>query len=122
MAKKVLIVDDERPIVQLVASRLRAAGYEVLSAYDGVQGVQAAHREKPDCIILDIRMPAGGGRSVFHNLKMSSATSTIPIIFLTADTSPETKAKAIEDGAEAFLTKPFDADDLLRTIRVLLNE
>ncbi len=122
MAKKILIVDDETKIVQLVASRLRANGYEVFSAYDGIQGVQVAHREKPDCIILDIRMPAGGGTTVFRYLKMSAETSTIPIVFLTADASPETKKKALEEGAEAFLTKPFQAEDLLRTVRDILHE
>jgi DNA-binding response OmpR family regulator len=81
--KKILIVDDERDIVKVLVIRLESSGYEVISAFDGAQGVFMAHKENPDLIILDIRMPAGDGFSVAERLKRSSHTWTIPIIFLT---------------------------------------
>ena len=80
--KKILIVDDERDIVKVLVIRLESSGYEVISAFDGAQGVFMAHKEQPDLIILDIRMPAGDGFSVAERLKRSTHTWTIPIIFL----------------------------------------
>jgi DNA-binding response OmpR family regulator len=85
--KKILVVDDERDIVKVLVIRLQSSGYEVITAFDGAQGVFMAHKEKPDLVILDIRMPAGDGFSVAERLKRSSHTWTIPIIFLTG--SPE---------------------------------
>ncbi len=122
MGKKILVVDDEPKIVQVVSSRLKASGYETIAAFDGMQAVQLAHHENPDLIILDIRMPAGGGMSVLKNLKISAKTATIPVIFLTADASTETKDKVLEMGAEGFITKPFDSEDLLKKVREVLKE
>ncbi|HAJ57472.1 MAG TPA: two-component system response regulator [Candidatus Omnitrophica bacterium] len=122
MEKKILVVDDEPKIVQVITSRLKANHYETCAAFDGMQAVHLAHEQKPDLIILDIRMPAGGGMSVYKNLKMSSDTATIPIIFLTADASPETREKVLEMGAEGFITKPFDSEDLMKKVNDILGE
>jgi len=122
MAKKILIVDDEPKIIQLLSTRLKARGYDVIAAYDTVQAVKMAHDGKPDLIILDIRMPAGGGMAAFNNLKMSANTMNIPIIFLTADQSDETKKKALEMGAEDFITKPFDGELLVKKVKDILKE
>jgi DNA-binding response OmpR family regulator len=81
--KKILIVDDERDIVKALMIRLKNSGYDVVSAFNGVEGVSMAYGEKPDLIILDIRMPAGSGLSVAEQLKRSTHTRAIPIIFLT---------------------------------------
>jgi len=81
--KKVLVVDDERDIIKALMIRLQGAGYEVVTAFDGAQAIFVAHKEKPDLIILDIRMPAGDGFSVAEKLKHSTNTVSIPIIFLT---------------------------------------
>ena len=122
MAKKILVVDDEPKVVQVVISRLKANHFETVAAYDAMQAVHLAHAEQPDLIILDIRMPAGGGKSAYKNLKMSAKTATIPVIFLTADASPETKQEVLEMGADGFVTKPFDSEDLLRAIKGILGE
>ena len=122
MAKKILIVDDEPKIIRLLATRLKAQNYDVIAAYDSVQAVKMAHECKPDLIILDIRMPAGGGMTAFNNLKMSVDTMIIPIIFLTADQSEETRKKALEMGAEDFLTKPFDGELLVEKVKAILKE
>jgi DNA-binding response OmpR family regulator len=115
--KKILIVDDERDIVKVLMIRLQANGYEVVTAFDGAQGVFMAHKEKPDLIILDIRMPAGDGFSVAERLKSSTHTFTIPVIFLTG--SPETSAeeKAMALGARFYIKKPYDPEELLDAVK-----
>jgi DNA-binding response OmpR family regulator len=120
--KKILIVDDERDIVKALMIRLQGAGYEVVTAFDGAQGVFMAHKEKPDLIILDIRMPAGDGFSVAQRLKRSTHTFTIPVIFLTG--SPETNAeeKARVLGARFYIKKPYDPEELLDAIKRALEE
>ena len=122
MPKKILIVDDEPNIVRLLASRLKANKYDVMAAYDGVQAVRIAHEEMPDLIILDIRMPAGGGMTVCDNLKSSVDTTFIPIIFITAHPSDELKKKADDLGAVDFIPKPFDAEDLLAKVKKALGD
>jgi DNA-binding response OmpR family regulator len=122
MAKKILIADDEPNVVKLIASRLKANKYDIIVAQDSLYAVQKAMEEKPDLIILDIKMPAGGGLSVFENLKMSADTMMIPIIFITAHPSEELRDKVMQMGAEGFIAKPFNADDLLAQVKKALGE
>jgi DNA-binding response OmpR family regulator len=119
--KRILVVDDEPNFVRLVQLRLEAAGYEVLVAFDGMQGVSTAHKEKPDLIILDIMMPAMHGHRVCEALKKSTRTWTIPIIYLTAKGGKEDEELAYKLGAEHFLTKPYDPQVLLETIKKALE-
>src|SRR4030042_3809880 len=119
--KRILIIDDEPDFVRVVQLRLEAAGYVVLAAFDGVQGVSFSHKEKPDLIILDIMMPAMHGHRVCEALKKSSKTWTIPIIFLTAKGSKEDEELAYKLGAEHFLTKPYDPQVLLERIKKALD-
>ena len=120
--KKILIVDDERDIVKALMIRLQGAGYEVVTAFDGAQAIFVAHKEKPDLILLDIRMPAGNGFSVAEKLKHSVDTSSIPVIFLTG--SPETNAeeRATTLGARFYIKKPYDPEELLDAIKRALEE
>jgi DNA-binding response OmpR family regulator len=120
--KKILIVDDERDIVKVLVIRLQSNGYEVIAAFDGAQGVFMAHKEKPDLIILDIRMPAGDGFSVAERLKRSSHTWTIPIIFLTGSPEREAEGRAMELGARFFIKKPYDPEELLDAVKRALEE
>jgi len=120
--KRILIVDDERDIVKVLVIRLQSSGYEVISAFDGAQGVFMAHKEKPDLIILDIRMPAGDGFSVAERLKRSSHTWTIPIIFLTGSPETEAEGRAMELGARFFIKKPYDPEELLDAVKRALEE
>jgi|SRR5208337_167449 len=119
--KRILIIDDEPDFVRVVQLRLEAAGYQVLAAFDGMQGVSAAHKEKPDVIILDIMMPAMHGHRVCEALKKSAKTWTIPIIYLTAKGNKEDEELAYKLGAEHFLTKPYDPQVLLRIIEKALD-
>jgi DNA-binding response OmpR family regulator len=115
--KKVLIVDDERDIVKAVMIRLQANGYDVVTAFDGAQGVFMAHKEKPDLIILDIRMPAGDGFSVADRLKRSMNTFSIPIIFLTGSPEKNSEERAMELGARFYIKKPYDSEELLDAVK-----
>ena len=120
--KKILIVDDERDIVKAVMIRLQGAGYEVVTAFDGAQGVFMAHKEKPDLIILDIRMPAGNGFSVAQKLKNSIQTFTIPVIFLTGSPDKDAEEKAMALGARFYIKKPYDPEELLDAIKRAMEE
>lgn len=122
MGKKILIVDDEPQIVHLLSQRLKASGYETFGANDPLQCVKMAKEVKPDLILLDMKMPAGGGVSAFTTLKSSVYTSIIPIIFVTANQSDEVKKEVLAMGAEGFFSKPFNSVDLLKQIKDLIGD
>lgn len=121
MAKKILIIDDEPELVKAVKIRLEANGYEVIAAFDGIQGIQTARSEKPDLIILDIMMPGMDGFRVCDNLKMSSHTWAIPIIFLTAKDTPEDEKKGYGVGAVCYVKKPYEPNELLEIVKRALE-
>ena len=121
MKKKILVVDDDPQIVQLLSLRLKASNFDVISAYDGYQCVQVAKDELPDLILLDIKMPAGGGIGAFEILKGMTKTSLIPVIFITAFPSKEVKRLVIELGADDIISKPFNSDVLIRKINAALS-
>ncbi len=118
---KVLVVDDEPDIIKTVSLQLKASGYEVVSAMDGLQATNIAIIEQPDLIILDIGMPVGDGHTVANRLKNSSKTCSVPIIFLTASTNPEDYKKAFNAGIAKYITKPFDPRELLTAVDDLLT-
>jgi DNA-binding response OmpR family regulator len=122
MGKKILIVDDDEQIALLLASRLKANKYEIVVAYDGLQAVTRAFSEKPDLILLDMKMPAGGGISVMDKLRNSTNTALTPVIVITAYPSIEIQQKVKEMGAVDFISKPFKAEDMLPRIRKALGE
>ena len=116
MENKILIVDDEPHILQLIASRLKANHYQAIVAANAEQAFRAAHEEKPDVILLDIRMPGETGMSLFESLKLSKSTSAIPVIFITAYPQDNMRDKVLAMGAVDFIAKPFNADDLLSKV------
>jgi CheY-like chemotaxis protein len=122
MGKKVLIADDNQDILKALTIRLRSGGYDVVTATDGLQAVMKAHKEKPDLAILDIMMPAGDGLSVKEKLNMGPDTWQIPVIFLTASPRPDLEEKARETGGLFFIRKPYDPDDLMKCVRIALQE
>ena len=121
-AKKILIVDDDPLIVRLFLPHLAGAGYEVLSAADAIQGIQSAIRDRPDLILLDLQMPAGGGAGVFESVQKNIRTACIPIIFVTAVVDDEVRAACLASGAADFINKPVEPADLLARIRRALGE
>ena len=122
MAKRILIVDDEVQLVELVKMRLEAAGYETVSAYDGQEGFDKAKKEKPDLIILDLMLPKMDGYKVCGLLKNDARYSKIPIIMFTARVQEEDVRLGKDLGAEEYVTKPFDPKILLSKIKELIGE
>ena len=122
MPKKILIVDDEPIIVRLVESRLKASGYDVISASDGQEALNTARAEKPDLIILDIMLPKMDGYRVCRLLKLDDNFRQIPIIMFSARVQGEDQEKGMAAGAEAYLTKPFNPATFMNKIKELLKE
>lgn len=121
MAKKrLLLVDDERDLVDLIKMRLEASGYEVLVAYDGQEALEKARSEKPDLIILDIMLPKIDGYKVCRMLKFDESYRAIPIIMFSARAQESDKKTGERVGADAYIVKPFEPGLLLNKISELL--
>ena len=120
--KKVLVVEDDKKISTALAVRLRAAGYEVVAAYDAVLAVMIAVKHRPDLVLLDISMPGGDGFAVAEKVQNLASTVGVPMIFLTASKQPGLREKAMELGAVGFFEKPYEAADLLAAIQEALGE
>ncbi|MFA6079281.1 MAG: response regulator [Candidatus Omnitrophota bacterium] len=119
--KKLLVVDDERDFVDIIAERLGAKGFTILKAYDGREGLEKALLEKPDLIVLDIAMPEMNGYDVCIKLKENKDLKDTPVIILTAKFQPNDIEFGREVGADAYLTKPLELDTLLNKVNELLK-
>ena len=117
MSKKILVVDDELHLAEMMTSRLRANRYEVISALTGEEGLRKAMHEKPDLILLDVLMPDFDGYHVLCRLKEEPETRDIPVIMLTVKHWSEDIKRAIEKGAVDYIVKPFDPRSLLEKIK-----
>lgn len=122
MAKRILIVDDEPDIVEVLKQRLTGAGFEVIIAEDGYMGLETARREKPDLIILDLMLPKIEGYKVCRMLKFDKDYSHIPIIILTARSQPVEEEIGYSTGANLYLTKPFNGNDLVAKVKEFLKD
>src|ERR1700736_4469377 len=121
MARKILVVDDEAVLLETMAYNLEQAGYQVIIASDGASALEAARRETPDLIILDIMLPEMDGLEVCRLLRRESNTSTTPIMMLTAKGDEIDKVVGLEVGADDYVTKPFGRRELLARVRALLR-
>jgi len=119
--RKILIVEDDRDIVEMITYNLRADGYEVLSAFTGKDGITLARRERPDLIILDIMLPVMDGFEVCRVLKSTEATACVPIIILSAKSQETDKIVGLELGADDYVTKPFSPRELIARIKAVLR-
>jgi len=115
--KKILIVDDEVDLVEVNESLLTANGYEVITAYDGLEGLKIAREEKPDLIILDLNMPKLDGYQVCRLIKFDTTLNNIPIIMLTARDKNIDKAQGEEVKVDLYLTKPYEIEELLQSVK-----
>ena len=122
MGKTIFIADDESGFVSTLKSRLEFEGFEVTTAPDGKSALDRITNEMPDLILLDIMMPAMNGYQVCRELKENPDTNPIPILMLTAKSQESDKFWGKEAGADAYMTKPFDMDELIVEIRGLLRE
>jgi CheY-like chemotaxis protein len=119
--KRILVIDDDKDVLQFVAGLLGKAGYTVLTALDPIQGLMAARREAPDLVLTDILMPAGGGFTLLERLTQNTRTMAVPIIVLTGSTEPDLEVRAKAAGATRLLRKPCDNADLLAAVRSTLE-
>jgi two-component system phosphate regulon response regulator PhoB len=118
---RILIVEDERDINDLIGFNLQRAGYEVIKAYDGLEGTELALRERPDLILLDLMLPGRDGYGVFRELRRDSRTSNTPVIMLTARAQTEDRIQGLEAGADDYLTKPFSPKELMLRVQAILK-
>jgi len=116
--KKILVIEDDPDIVEICCDYLKAARYEVLTATDGLQGLTAARREKPDLVVLDLNLPEMDGLDVCRHLRRES---DIPILMLTARVDETDKLIGLEIGADDYITKPFSPRELVARVRVVLR-
>jgi CheY-like chemotaxis protein len=117
MAKKILVVDDELDVLKVTTYRLKKAGYEVSSATDGKAALEEVRKNRPDFIFLDMRLPGMDGIDVCLLIKQDEALKNIPVVFLTASSDMAHQEKIEEAKADGVLIKPFEAEQLLETVR-----
>lgn len=120
--KKILIVDDNQDIVTTYGVVLNRMGYEVLSAADGTSCLEEIDKNRPDLVLLDVRLPRVSGTEVCRTIKEAVQTSDIPVVAITASMSNETRKKMGEVGADDFLLKPIDVSALNRVVRKFLGD
>lgn len=121
LAKRILIVDDEVDLVDALATHLVGDGFEVLKALDGRDGYEKAQANRPDAVILDLRMPRLDGFQVCRLIKFDDALKDIKVILLTAHHSENEQKIGQSVGADAFMTKPYDYSELLQTVKKLVG-
>jgi DNA-binding response OmpR family regulator len=121
MGATILIIDDDLPLVKSLAKDLRASGFEVLTAPDGMIGVREALRQKPNLIILELHFPAGGAFFVLQNVRRSLHTCDIPILIFTDSTDPSSKKRLLEFGLLTYVQKPCEREALFAEIHKLLG-
>lgn len=121
MARRLLVVDDEAILLKAVAATLRAEDYEVTTARSGADALVSINQTMPDLIISDIRMPGIDGYELARILRSNARTTLVPIIFLTAKGDRKDRIDGFRSGVDAYLTKPFDADELLAVISGILS-
>jgi DNA-binding response OmpR family regulator len=118
MAEKILVIDDEETVVELIRILLEHKGYEVAKAYRAEDGLRKAYRGHPDLVLLDIMMPDMDGWEVCRRLR---EMSDVPIVFLTARTDVREIVKGLELGADDYILKPYDNDELVARVRAHLR-
>ena len=119
--KKILVADDEKDIVDLIAYNLEQEGFAVCKAFDGRKAWEMVNADKPDLVILDLMMPAMPGMEVCRMIRRQAETAAIPIIMLTAKSDPVDKILGLEIGADDYITKPFHVRELIARIRAVLR-
>ena len=119
--KKILVVDDEKDIVELISYNLEQEGFAVIKAYDGQMAWERVKTAKPDLVVLDLMIPGIHGLEVCKLIRRDAATGTLPIIMLTAKSDQVDKILGLELGADDYVTKPFNVRELIARIRAVLR-
>src|SRR5262245_50578887 len=118
---RILVVDDEEDLGRILKFALMAAGHEVLLAADGAEGLKQAREAAPDLVLLDLMLPKIDGYKVCRMLKFDERYKSIPIVILSARTQQSDKELAKDCGADLFITKPYNLDEILNTVQNLLK-
>ena len=119
---KILVVDDDIAINELIKINLELQGYEVIQAYNGIEGFALARQEMPALIILDVMMPKINGYKISRLLKYDNKYKDIPILMVTARSQEEDKLIGEETGVNEYITKPFDLNDVVNKVKQYLGE
>ena len=119
--RKILVVEDESDVADLLTLNFRKAGFRISTAVDGASGLQKAREDRPDFIVLDLMLPKMSGLEVCKILKNDTATSHIPILMLTAKAEEIDRIVGLEFGADDYVTKPFSPREILLRIRAILR-
>ena len=121
MAKKILIVDDEKDIVDLISYNLEKEGFATVKTYDGESALQLVKAKRPDLVLLDLMLPGIRGLEVCKFIRRNPDTETLPIIMLTAKGDQVDKILGFEMGADDYITKPFNVRELIARVRAVLR-
>lgn len=119
---RVLIVEDNVDNYELVRFLLERAGYQVLSAANGIEGVEAAKQEQPDLVLMDLSLPELDGWNATARLKADEATRHIPVLALTAHTLPSERKRAIDAGCDGYISKPIKVASFDKLVAALLRQ
>jgi two-component system chemotaxis response regulator CheY len=119
---EILVVEDDESIRNLIVSQLQDAGFEVSTAADGLEGLEAIRDRRPDAVLLDINMPRMDGFTVLERLKSDPETSDLPVLMLSAQSSPEDIRRAVQLGANDYIGKPFESRQLLRRVDRMIRK
>lgn len=122
MPAKVLVCDDERHIVRLIQVNLERHGFNVVTAFDGKEGLERIRAEKPNVVVLDVMMPYMDGFEVLKSLRRDPETATVPVIMLTAKAQDKDVFEGYHYGADMYLTKPFNPMELVSFVKRIAQE
>jgi DNA-binding response OmpR family regulator len=118
--QKILVVDDSWTELTMMVAPLRDNGFEVVTAVDGEEAIEKVFKEHPQCIVLDVVLPKQNGFQVCRRLKNLEVSRHIPIILLTSKSTPVDRAWGLRQGADIYMTKPFNSDELVASVRRLV--
>ena len=121
MSKIVLVVDDQPHIVRLIQVNLEKEGFRVVTASDGVEGIEKVREERPDLVILDVIMPRKDGFEVLREIKGDDALAETPVVMLTVKTHNADIVEGLKEGAELYLPKPFHPKELVSLVKRVLE-
>lgn len=119
-ATKVLVVDDSWTDLTLIATPLRESGYDVITAVDGDEAIEKVVQERPHLVVLDVILPKQNGFQLCRRLKQMEASQDIPIILISGKNTPLDKRWGMQQGADLYLTKPFNKEELIASVRSLV--
>ena len=122
MTKKILVVEDDPASMRLTQYVLQHHGYEVLTAINGLDGLKKAQTEGPDLVILDIMLPGMDGFDICYRLRQETATADLPILMLSAKAREADRETGMKVGADAYITKPTDPDDIIKKVEELIQK